>query len=48
MEKYKKSHTKKNKFKTLAPTWNQEFELLDGSYSVANIMIILVISLKKT
>ena len=28
---------KNNKLKTLAPTWNDEFELLDGSYSVSNI-----------
>ena len=26
-----------NKFKTLAPTWNDKFELPDGSYSVSNI-----------
>ena len=26
-----------NKFKTLAPTWNNKFELPDGSYSVSNI-----------
>ena len=25
---------KNNKFKTSAPTWNEEFELPDGSYSV--------------
>ena len=32
----KKSH-KKNKFKISASTWNEEFELTDGSYSVSNI-----------
>ena len=32
----KKSY-KNNKFKISAPTWNEEFELLDGSYSVSNI-----------
>ena len=26
-----------NKFKISAPTWNDKFELLDGSYSVSNI-----------
>ena len=26
-----------NKFKMLAPTWNEEFELPDGSYSVSDI-----------
>ena len=26
-----------NKFKTSAPTWNDKFELPDGSYSVSNI-----------
>ena len=26
-----------NKFKISAPTWNNEFELPDGSYSVSNI-----------
>ena len=28
---------KNNEFKTLAPTWNQDFELPDGSYSVPDI-----------
>ena len=27
----------KNKFKISAPTWNDEFDLLDGSYSVSYI-----------
>ena len=26
-----------NKFKISAPTWNDEFDLLDGSYSVSDI-----------
>ena len=26
-----------NKFKISAPTWNEDFELPDGSYSVSNI-----------
>ena len=32
-----KSSYKNNKFKFSAPTWNEEFELPDGSYSIANI-----------
>ena len=32
-----KSSYKNNKFKIFAPTWNDKFELLDGSYSVSNI-----------
>ena len=36
MEKIKTSYTN-NKFKILAPTCNEEFELPDGSYSVSDI-----------
>ena len=36
----KKSY-KNNKFKILTPTWNEEFELPDGSYSISDIKIIL-------
>ena len=36
MESIKKSY-KNNKFKISAPTWNEEFELLDGSYSISDI-----------
>ena len=36
MGKYKKSY-KNKKFKMSAPTWNEEFELPDGSYSTSNI-----------
>ena len=36
MKKYKKSY-KNNKFKIPAPTQNDKSELLDGSYSVADI-----------
>ena len=36
MEKYKKSY-KNNTFKISGSTWNEEFELLDGSYSVSDI-----------
>ena len=32
-----KSSYNSNKFKTSAPTWNDRFELPDGSYSVSNI-----------
>ena len=33
---YKKSYKNKN-FKIPAPTWNEEFELSDGSYSISDI-----------
>ena len=36
MEKHKSSYNN-NKFKISAPTWNDEFELPDGSYSVSDI-----------
>ena len=36
LEKYKKSY-KNNKFKISAPTWYEEFELPDGSYSISYI-----------
>ena len=32
-----KSSYNNNKFKISAPTWNDKFELPDGSYSVSNI-----------
>ena len=35
-ENIKKSY-KNNKFKILFPTWNEEFELPEGSYSVSDI-----------
>ena len=35
-ENIKSSHNN-NKFKIYAPTWNDEFELLDASYSVSDI-----------
>ena len=43
----KKSY-KNNKFKISAPTWNEEFELPDGSYSVSDIQDTLNITLKYT
>ena len=35
-ENIKKSY-KNSKFKRSAPTWNEEFKITDGSYSVSNI-----------
>ena len=32
-----KSKYNNNKFKISAPTWNDTFDLLDGSYSIADI-----------
>ena len=32
-----KTSYKNNKFKILAPTWNEEFEVPDGSYFVSDI-----------
>ena len=46
-ENIKKSY-KNNKFKISAPTWNDEFELPDGSYSVSGIQDYLKYTLKKT
>ena len=42
----KKSY-KNNKFKISAPTWNEEFELPDGSYSVSDIQDYFEYILKK-
>ena len=36
-----------NKFKISAPTWNKEFELPDGSYSVSDIQDYFKYILKK-
>ena len=33
-----KTSYKNKKFKTSAPTWNEEFELPDGSYSISDIV----------
>ena len=41
-----KSEYSNNKFKISAPTWNDEFNLPDGSYSVCDFKIILNTSLK--
>ena len=47
MDKYKKSY-KNKKFKMSAPTWNEEFELPDGSYSISNIQDYFEYIFKKT
>ena len=44
MENIKKSY-KNNKFKISAPTWNQQFQLSDKSYSLYKILKILKITL---
>ena len=49
MEKYKKvihKKVKNNKFKISVPTWNEEFELPDRSYSYQIFMITLNIFYK--
>ena len=43
-----KSSYSNNKFKISAPTWSDEFELPDGSYSISDIQIILSIFLRST
>ena len=45
-KKIKKSY-KNNNFKVLTPTWNEEFELPDGSYSVSDIQDYFEYVLKK-
>ena len=45
-KKFKKSY-KNNKFKISALTWNEEFELPDGSYSVSDIQYHFKYILKK-
>ena len=46
MEKQKSSHNS-NKFKISAPTWSEEFELPDGSYSISDIQDYFEYILKK-
>ena len=46
MENIKKSY-KNNNFKISAPTWNEGFELPDGSYSVSDIQEYLGYIIKK-
>ena len=38
---------KNNKFKISAPTWNEEFELRDGSYSISDVQDCFEYILKK-
>ena len=42
-----KSSYNNNKFKVSAPTWNDKFELPDGSYSVSDIQDYFEYILKK-
>ena len=42
-----KSEYKKNKFKISAPTWNETFDLPDGSYSIADIQDCFEFVIKK-
>ena len=42
-----KSPYNNNKFKTSAPTWNEEFKLPDGSYSISDIQDYFQYVLKK-
>ena len=42
-----KSKYNNNKFKILAPTWNDTFDLPDGSYSIANIQDYFEFIIKK-
>ena len=43
-----KSAYNNNKFKTSAPTWNDEFELPDGSYSIVDIQDYFEFIIKNT
>ena len=43
----KNPHNNKNKFKISVPTWNDKFELPDGSYSVSDIQGYFEYILKK-
>ena len=45
--KYIKKSYKNNKFKISAPTWNEDFELTDGSYSISDIQDYFECILKK-
>ena len=42
-----KSEYNNNKFKIFAPTWNDEFNLTDGSYSVSDIQYYFEYIIKK-
>ena len=43
-----KQSYKNNEFKIVAPTWNEEFELPDGSYSIPDIQDYFEYILKST
>ena len=43
-----KSEYNNNKFKTSAPTWNDTFDLPDGSYSIDDIQDYFELIIKKT
>ena len=43
-----KSEYNNNKYKISAPTWNETFDLPDGSYSIADTKITLNLSSKNT
>ena len=38
---------KNNKLKIIAPTWNDKFQLPDGSYSVSDIQVYIEYVIKK-
>ena len=42
-----KSEYNNNKFKLLAPTWNDTFDLPDGSYSIADVQDYFEFAIKK-
>ena len=42
-----KSEFDNNKFKISAPTWNETFDLPDGSYSIADIQDYFKVIIKK-
>ena len=42
-----KKSCKNNKFKISTPTWNENFGLPDGSYSISNIQVYLEYIMKK-
>ena len=45
--KYIKSKYSNNKFKISAPTWNDKFDLPDGSYSISDIQDYFEFIIKK-
>ena len=44
---FKTYNSKKKKLKIIAPTWNDEFELPDGSYLVSDIQEFIECIIKK-